>query len=102
MPIPDFTSIGDLPAGVHSASLAEVVARFGVGSPKRRLVSLRLERAYVLAAATKHLARFVVFGSFVTDAVNPNDVDVFMIMDDDFDSSLLVGEALLLFDRVAA
>jgi len=40
-----------------------------------------------VAAATGHLARFVVFGSFVTDKAAANDVDVFLIMDDAFDGN---------------
>ena len=38
------------------------------------------------------------FGSFVTAKHEPNDVDVFMIMDDNFDMGALAGESRLLFD----
>ncbi|MBM4095111.1 MAG: hypothetical protein FJ276_37750, partial [Planctomycetes bacterium] len=55
-----------------------------------------------MAAATGHLARFVIFGSFVTDKPAPNDVDVFLIMNDAFDGNRLYGEAALLFDHAAA
>ena len=51
---------------------------------------------------TGHLARFVVFGSFVTEKHAPNDVDVFMIMDDNFDKGSLKGETRLLFDHGTA
>jgi hypothetical protein len=34
----------------------------------------------------------VVFGSFVTDTPQPNDVDVFLLMDDNFDASQFTGE----------
>ena len=37
------------------------------------------------------------FGSFVTDKPTPNDVDIFMIMDDNFDMGSLLGEPRLLF-----
>ncbi len=57
----------------------------------------RLERIHQIASHTGHLRRFVVFGSFVTDKHEPNDVDVFMIMDDNFDMGSLVGEPRLLF-----
>ena len=87
MPFPEFNETGDLPTGVHEASLAETVARFGTGSDRRKLVAARLERIYQIASQTGHLARFVVFGSFVADKHDPNDVDVFMIMDDNFSSS---------------
>ena len=97
MPLPEFNETGDLPIGVHEASLAEAVARFGTGSDRRKLVARRLERIHQIASQTGHLARFVVFGSFVTDKHEPNDVDVFMIMDDNFDMGSLVGEPRLLF-----
>jgi hypothetical protein len=95
--LPEFTESGDLPTGVHAASLAETLARFGTPSDRRKLLGHRLERIYQIAVQTDHLARFVVFGSFVTDKLEPNDVDVFMIMDDNFDMGSLVGEARLLF-----
>ena len=92
MPLPEFNETGDLPTGVHESSLAEIVARFGTGSDRRKLVARRLERIYQIASQTGHSARFVVFGSFVTDKHEPNDVDVFMIMGDNFDMGSLVGE----------
>jgi hypothetical protein len=48
------------------------------------------------------LARFVVFGSFATDEPEPNDVDVFLVMDDSFDGDALRGESAVLFDHAAA
>lgn len=103
MPLPEFNENGDLPTGVHRASLADTVARFGTGSDRRKLVARRLERIYQIASQTGHLTRFVVFGSFVTDKHEPNDVDVFMIMDDNFDMGSLVGKPrLLLVDHGTA
>jgi hypothetical protein len=66
------------------------------------LVGLRLERIYNVARATGHLARCVVFGSFVTAKPLPNDVDVFLLMEDTFDVSQLTGEARLLFEHAVA
>ena len=102
MPLPDFTATGDLPVGVHRVSLPEALFRFGTGSKRRRRLGLRLERVFRLATETGHLARFIVFGSFVTTKREPNDVDVFMIMDDDFDVAVLNRESQLLFDHAAA
>ena len=99
MPLPEFTETGDLPTGVHGASLAETVTRFGTDSDRRKVIARRLERIHQIASQTGHLARFVVFGSFVTDKHEPNDVDVFMIMEDNFDMGSLVGEPRLLFKR---
>src|ERR1700687_3684022 len=85
LPIPDFVEMGDLPLGIHQATLVEAVTRFGSGSARRRGLASRLRRIHRLAVATGHLARFIVFGSFVTAKLEPNDVDVFMVMEDSFD-----------------
>ena len=102
MPLPPFTEDGDLPPGVHRATLRETLERFGAASVQCKVVALRLERIYQLAQATGHLARFVVFGSFVTAKPEPNDVDVFLLMEDAFDAGRLAGDARLLFDHAAA
>ena len=102
MPLPPFTVHGDLPPGLHQATVAEVLERVGSGSSQRMLVGLRLERIYNVAWATGHLARCVVFGSFVTAKRLPNDVDVFLLMEDTFDLSQLTGEAQLLFEHAVA
>ena len=102
MPIPPFTVTGDLPAGVHRATLAEVVERFGRGSAQRQAVTQRLRRIHQIARDTGHLVRFVVFGSFVTTKAFPNDVDIFMIMDEGFDLEEYWGETRLAFEHGAA
>jgi hypothetical protein len=66
------------------------------------MVARRLERIYRFARSTGQLARFVVFGSFVTAKPEPNDVDIFMLMEDTFDSSKVTGEAAIIFDNMAA
>jgi len=100
--LPPLTDAGELPLGVHRASLREILDQFGVGSAQRRVLALRLDRVYRLAEATNHLARFVVFGSFVTSTLEPQDVDVFLVMEDTFDASQLAGDASPLFDHAAA
>ena len=102
MPLPPFTVSGDVPPGVHRATLSEVLERFGSGSPQRKMIGLRLERIYNVAWAIGHLARCVVFGSFVTAKLAPNNVDVFFLMEDTFDIMHLTGEARLLFEHTAA
>ena len=77
---PEFDDNGDLPAGIHQATLDEVLQHFGTGSVQRRLVGQRLERIYKLAQNTGRVARFIVFGSFVTAKPDPGDVDIFMLM----------------------
>lgn len=91
-----------MPAGVHAATLDEVEARFGGASSRRKRLAERLRRVHQLAFGTGQLARFVIFGSFVTGKPEPNDVDVVMIMDDAFDAARLEGETALLFDHRVA
>ena len=98
---PEFDHNGDLPVGNHQATLAEVLTHFGTGTVQRRLVGHRLERIYKLAVSTGQVARFVVFGSFVTAKPDPGDVDIFMIMEDSFDANQVRGEAALIFDHLA-
>jgi hypothetical protein len=100
--IPDFNELGDLPIGTYPATLAQIAARFGNGSSQRQTVARRLERIHRLAYATGHVERMIVFGSFVTDKDEPNDVDVVIIMEDKFDPDQLEGETKLLFDHAAA
>jgi hypothetical protein len=99
---PDFNDDGDLPPGIHQATLAEVIEHFGRSTPQRRMMARRLRRIYDLAAQTGHLARFIIFGSFVTTRSNPGDVDIFLLMEDTFDASQLSGETALIFDHVVA
>ncbi len=97
MALPAFNQEGDFPPGVYRATLAEVAARLGQGSAQRRIVAARLERICRLADSTGHLARFVVFGSFVTAKAEPDDVDIVLLMEDAFDLGSMKGEAALLF-----
>ena len=99
---PDFDDKGDLPVGIHQATLAEVVRHFGVGSTQRRVVAHRLSRIYELAAGTGHLSRFIIFGSFVTSKPDPNDVDIFLLMEDAFSLGQISDETRVIFDHLDA
>jgi hypothetical protein len=101
MTLPSFVG-EDLPLGVHAATLQEVIDLLGSTSLRRQLLALRLQRVYQLACATRHLARFIVYGSFVTTKANPNDIDIFLLMEDTFDSSLLQGDTAMLFHHNTA
>lgn len=100
-PLPEFNERGDLPEGIHSATLAEVLARF-CKAGRRAMLGRRLERIHVLANDTGHLSRFIVFGSFITGKAEPNDVDIFLLMEDSFDVRQVSPEARLVFDHAAA
>ncbi len=78
------------------------MSQFGQATMRRKLVGMRLARVYDLAAATGHMKRFIVFGSFVTAKSEPNDVDVFLVMHNTFELDHVTGEARLIFDHSAA
>jgi len=81
--IPPFEDNGYLPPGLYAATLDEVEARFGYESELRRvqLQSLRWLFELVRRAGVK---RLVLNGSFVTDAIEPNDVDCVLLIGPDF------------------
>ena len=99
MPLPAFNNRGDLPEGVYKASLDEVVARFGRGTPQRQLVTTRLKRIYELAQATGKMGRFVIFGSYITAKLEPNDVDIILVVGDDFREQDYNPEVFPMFDH---
>ena len=67
--------MGDLPIGVHASTFVEPAAAFGCTSRERQILFERIARIHRVAAATRHLARFVVFGSFVSEKPVPNTVE---------------------------
>jgi hypothetical protein len=102
MPLPPFDIRGDLPEGVYQCSLKEVTERFGHATPQREIVTARLVRVYELAQRTGKLQRFIIFCSYVTANLMPNDVDIILIMRDDFTEQDYTEEALPVFDHLRA
>jgi hypothetical protein len=99
---PKFNKNGDLPRGIHKASLSDVIEHFGKGNFQRAILAQRLQRIYDLAVETGQTARFIIFGSFVTDKPNPQDLDIFLLMEDTFDIRQVTGEARIIFDHMVA
>lgn len=102
MTLPEFNEVGDLPPGVHRATLEEVIARFGSEAGKRGLCTRRLVHVYGLALRTRYLQRFILFGSYITVNPDPNDVDIILVMDDAFRLEDCPVEAQGLFDHAVA
>jgi hypothetical protein len=73
-------SSGYLPPGIHRATLAEVEARFG-RAPEIRRVQMESIRWMVELARRAGIARMVLNGSFVTDIMEPNDVDCALLIE---------------------
>lgn len=80
MPIPDLNADASLPHGIHAASLAEVATRFGVGSAARERQAELLRQVVAAAGAYRTIKRVLVWGSFVTDKDEPNDLDFSIVV----------------------
>lgn len=102
MGLPEFNRQGDLPEGLHQANLPEVLQRFGTGSKARQEVTAVLQRIHELVTATGKLQRFVIFGSYVTAKTEPQDVDVVLVMNDDFSLAACDEQTRVLFDHSRA
>jgi len=99
---PDFNALGDLPIGIHRATIAEVIVHFGHGTAQRVAITAHLERLYELARRTGHIQRFIIFGSYVTAAPNPRDVDIFLVLRGGFQPRDAPPEAQHLFQHDTA
>jgi Family of unknown function (DUF6932) len=97
MPWPAFNELGDLPVGVYRATLAEVIAHFGSGTAQRVTMTACLEHIYELARRTDAVQRFIIFGSYITAEPNPQDVDIFLVMQGSFQPRDAPSEAQGLF-----
>ncbi len=77
--IPPFNHDGYLSPGVHPATLDEIDARFGQLSELRR-VQMESVRWMVELARRAGVQRIVLNGSFVTDIMEPEDVDCVLLI----------------------
>src|SRR5712692_6174285 len=85
MSLPATLPNGFLPPGVHAAPLNDIVDRFGTTTPRRQVLAERLEALLRVAQATEKLQRMFLWGSFISDAPFPRDLDVFLLMQAGFD-----------------
>lgn len=92
--IPSFDERGYLPPGVHSATLAEVETRFGRESEVRR-VQMESLRWLVELTRRAGVDRLVINGSFVTDVLEPNDVDCVLLIGAGFPRDSLAESELV-------
>jgi hypothetical protein len=100
--LPPFNAQGDLPPGVHQATLREIIERFGQEPLKRVHVTESLQRVIALAQETGQLERVFIWGSDVTAKLEPRDIDVFLLMALHFESDTYTGAIRLVFDSEAA
>ena len=102
MPLPHFDTGGELPEGLHLATLREVGERFGQGNEARVTLMKLLEDIHGRVTRTGKMLRFVIFGSFVTEKAWPRDIDIVLVMADDFSLEPLDEGTRILFDHQRA
>jgi len=79
MALPDLTTDGWLPPGLHAAPMAEVKARFGGGAARQRHLEL-LRQVVTAARSYETIKRVLLWGSFVSAKPEPNDLDYSLVV----------------------
>ena len=74
MPIPNLEANGELPVGIHIATVEEVEDRFGKTNDRRKLLMNGLKNALEQFEKVE-VKKVFVDGSFTTDKDEPNDID---------------------------
>jgi hypothetical protein len=59
-------------------------------------ITTTLLEIYQLVKATGKLDRFIIYGSYVTAKPEPNDVDIFLVMTEEFEVDELTGETRII------
>lgn len=74
MPIPELNADGELPPGIHRATLREVEITFGQSNDRRKLLLSGLKSA-AQNFKVGGVSRIYVDGSFTTEKELPDDID---------------------------
>jgi hypothetical protein len=72
------------------------------GAPQRQALTARLLRIYELVTATGRLDRLILFGSYITSKPEPNDIDVVLVMQNDFEIEACDEVTRALFNHARA
>ena len=88
MPFPNLNEQGLLPPGIYDCSLEEIGERFGTfQSTDRRPRLYEKLQAFVRQVRSINLAiAVIVNGSFVTSKVDPDDIDLILVLPSSHDS----------------
>jgi len=101
--LPEFDIDGDLPPGIHQATLDELEHRLGrfVVSDRRINLFTSFKQLMAMSKGSGIVDRLVVGGSFVTAEPEPNDIDVVIILSIDLDFEALTATQYTVIDRRA-
>ena len=100
--LPAFNADGNLPEGIHRATDDEVLTRFATTTARRQWLGERLRSLLAVAKSTGKLERVFLWGSFVTGKPVPNDLDVLLVVADDFSLDSAPVQCGTLFDHARA
>ncbi len=89
--IPPFNEFGYLPPGIHPATLEDIDARVGQLS-ELRSAEMKSIRWIVQLATRANVQRIILNGSFVTNIMEPNDVDCVLLAAEDSNDPASEGE----------
>ncbi len=86
MPIPPLNDVGLLSEGVHDCTLDEIGARFGrfVVSERRVRLFAQLRELIEEEQRAGITVALIVDGSFVTDKPEPGDIDLVIVLPEDY------------------
>ena len=82
---------------IDVCSLAMIRERFGTSTPRRQFLYKRLRAVVTQLYETGKVRHIYLFGSFPTEAPLPNDLNLFVVMADDFHTTGLSDELLAIF-----
>ena len=100
--LPAINEKGNLPIGIHLATEDEVLARFATSTARRQWLGDRLRSLLALARLTGKLERVYLWGSFVTGKASPNDLDMLLVVAEDFSLEAVPAQCQVLFDHAHA
>ncbi len=100
--IPEFNKDGNLPEGIYPSGEEEFLDRFTTNSSRRKWLGQRLKEIFTLAKLTGNLNRIFIWGSFVSNKESPNDIDLLLLMTEEFQLENIPEECQILFDYTRA
>jgi hypothetical protein len=101
--LPEFNSDGDLPAGLHSATVTEIERRFGRFMISDRRVGLfeKFKQMAGMAKTSGIVEKIIIGGSFVTAKPEPHDIVGVIVLSKDVDFDTLTPSQYVIADRDA-
>jgi hypothetical protein len=100
--LPELDENGNLPKGVHRCTLQEVKEVFGTSSARRKWSAGNPERIIGFAKSTGKLEPVFLWGSFLSTKEFPRDLDLLLVVRNDFSIDKQCHEARKVFDPVEA